>query len=86
MFVTKTNLNKVIKWSTSKYCEFRKEDIINKIMSLKNGDDFSCSTGSYSERGHQQGLSYYIYRRNNKLYIDNWNEIFELIYKEEKNG
>lgn len=86
MFVTKTNLNKIIKWSTSRYCEFRKKDIINKIMSLKNGDDFSCSTGSYSERGHLYGCSYYIYRNNNKLCIDDGNEIWELIYKEIKNG
>lgn len=68
--VSKTNLNKLIKWSSSKYCEYKKNDIINKVLNLKEGEEFSCSTGSYSEKGHQYGWSYVFIRERNSLGID----------------
>ena len=68
-FVTKTNLNKIIKWSSSKYCEYRKEDIVKKVMNMKVGETFNCSTGSYTEN-NSWGYGYKFTRTTGYLVIE----------------
>lgn len=60
----RTNLNKIIKWTSSKYNEYMKEDVIVDIMSRINWCRnilwrYRC--GSYAEGNHNRGsLTYYI--------------------------
>lgn len=74
---TKTNLNKLIRWSSSRYQRPRKKDVIDKIIeALKKGDDcvleFSC--GAYTETADIHGWG-----RDYKLVI--YNGIAKLIVK-----
>lgn len=56
---TKTNLNKIIKWSTSRYNEYKKKDVVNIIYdAIKNKENIELGTGSYTERGGCWGRTY----------------------------
>lgn len=57
----KKGIGSAIKWSSSKYNELKKSDVIMDILSrYKEGKDCRAeySTGSYSPRGHLGGWSY----------------------------
>lgn len=61
---TKTNLSKIIKWTSSKYNEYKKEEVILDMSSKIN----LCSVilwryrcGSYVEGNHNRGKSYILY-------------------------
>lgn len=81
MKVNKTNLNKIIHWSPSKYCEYRKSNIIYKILNLKDGEEFIAHTGSYTEN-NSYGRSYLITRCKDKLRIADEKNILILEYEE----
>lgn len=62
----RTNLNKIIKWTSSKYNEYMKEDVIVDIMSRINWCRnilwrYRC--GSYAEGNHNRGKSYILYSK-----------------------
>lgn len=49
----KTNLNKIIKWSSSIFNEYKKSEVINIILqAIKDGEDTQrhFGTGSFTER------------------------------------
>ena len=49
----KTNLNKIIKWSSSRFNYYKKSEVIKEILSaLSVGDDVEIryGTGAFSER------------------------------------
>lgn len=51
---TKTELNKLIKWSSSRYNDYKKVDVINDILKIiDSGQDAEkeYTTGSYCEKG-----------------------------------
>lgn len=57
----KSSLNKIIKWSSSKWNSIRKKDVVKNIVFLvEKGEDTEVTfeTGSYSERGHLGGWDY----------------------------
>ncbi len=57
----KTNLNKIIKWSTSRFNEYRKGDVIEIILNkIKEGKDYKqrFGTGSFAESGSLAGWEY----------------------------
>lgn len=60
MKATKTNLKKLVDWSSSRYNEYRKSDVIDSMHSiLQSGEGAKTwSTGSYSERGHLGGWTW----------------------------
>ena len=64
LICNKNNLSKIIKWSTSKYNEYSKREVVNEIAELfKRRDEIEhtmrlYTTGSYSEKGHQNGKRY----------------------------
>lgn len=60
----KTNLNKIIKWTSSKYNEYTKDEVITDIQHRMNMNDniiwrYRC--GSYAEGNHNRGKSYILY-------------------------
>ena len=81
MFVTKSNLNKIIRWSPSKYCEYRKSEIVNRVLDLGEGEEFRCSSGSYSENGHLYGINYTFYRNGEYLIFGDGSDFLVLKYK-----
>jgi hypothetical protein len=51
---TKTELNKLIKWSSSRYNNYKKADVVNDILRVvDSGQDTEkeYTTGSYCEKG-----------------------------------
>lgn len=63
----RNNLNKVIKWSSSKYNEYTKSEIIDNILyHIELSDDsvinycsiINYSCGSYAEGNHNRGKHY----------------------------
>ena len=68
-YINKTNLNKIIKWSPSRYCEHKKADIIKKVLSMKCGDKFTCHTGSYTS-SNGWGWGYTFTRTERYLLIE----------------
>lgn len=61
IIATKKELNKVIRWSSSRYNELKKKDVVNQIIFLLEiGEETkrTFGTGSYSERGHLGGWDY----------------------------
>ena len=62
----KTNLNKIIKWTPSKYNEYTKEDVILDIISRINwcrNTLWRYRCGSYAEGNHNRGKSYILYSK-----------------------
>ena len=59
----KTNVNKILTWSTSKWNEWKKseaiEDILKHVKESKHGT-WIYGTGSYSEKGHLGGWKYFL--------------------------
>lgn len=70
MKLNKTNLNKVIKWTSSKFNEWSKSKIIDQILTMKVGEILTASCGSYSEKSWCGGYNYKIVKTINKLIID----------------
>lgn len=56
----KTTLNRIVDWSSSRYCEWRKPDVITRMLAILNAGDglMAFSTGSYSPRGHLGGWTW----------------------------
>lgn len=49
----KTNLNKIIKWSSSRFNEYKKNEVIDRILqAIKKGEDYEqrFGTGAFTER------------------------------------
>lgn len=69
----KTNLNKIIKWSTSRFNEYKKSEVIEYILSdFKKGKDVkkTYGTGSYSESGNLAGWRYVFTIKNKKATLE----------------
>lgn len=49
--LTQTNLNKILKWTSSKFNEYKKQDVVNYCLDLEHDifttKEFTC--GSYIE-------------------------------------
>lgn len=68
----KTNLNKIIKWTSSKYNEYTKDEVIVDIsarINLNANIIWRYRCGSYAEGNHNRGKSYILYNRNGENYI-----------------
>ena len=71
---TKTELNKLIKWSSSRYNDYKKVDVINDILKIiDSGQDAKkeYTTGSFCEKGTNKmtsgsnwGISYILKTEN----------------------
>lgn len=62
----RTNLNKIIKWTSSKYNEYTKEDVILDIISRISwcrNTLWRYRCGSYAEGNHNRGKSYILYSK-----------------------
>ena len=60
MKATKANLKKLVDWSSSRYNEYRKNEVIDEMQRvLKFGRGAKTwTTGSYSKRGHLGGWTW----------------------------
>lgn len=86
----KTNINKILTWSTSKWNEWKKseatEDILNHVKEGKHGT-WEYGTGSYSERGYLGGWKYYLsIHKNGRAFLTSTisKKKYELILKKHK--
>ena len=81
----KATLNKIIKWTSSKFNSFRKSEVIKAIYSIKDGNvmDFEC--GSYGEKSWCGGITWCIERKGCIVYIirdGSENERYAFVLKE----
>jgi hypothetical protein len=60
MKANKTNLRQLIDWSSSRYNEWKKDEVVFKAQKiLQSGEGRAVwTTGSYSERGHLGGWTW----------------------------
>lgn len=77
----KSELNKVIKWTSSKFNIYRKEELINRLLNMEDGEEFEFSCGNYSEGNNNGGYSYTALMFKDKFYLRNntFNTIYEFI-------
>lgn len=73
MKLNKTNLNKIIKWTSSKFNVWTKKEVINMLLNMvyEESMDFAC--GSYGENAWNGGYHYYAEMHRTYLYIQNKN-------------
>ena len=69
MKLNKTNLNKLIKWTSSKFNEYTKNEVIDIVLNLNPFEEFQCRCGSYSEGAYNGGIIYYFKRTLDKLIV-----------------
>lgn len=69
MKLNKTNLNKLIKWTSSKFNEYTKNEIIDKVLRLKPFEEFECRCGSYGQGAWNGGVYYKFYRVEGELIL-----------------
>jgi len=65
----KTNLDKILKWSTSRFNEWKKSEVINNILeAINKGKDVkkTYGTGCYSSSGSCLGWKYVFEIKNGK--------------------
>jgi hypothetical protein len=62
MRITKENVRRTIDWSSSRYCDYKKEEVVCEALKiLRDGcGNGVWTTGSYSERGHLGGWSWHV--------------------------
>lgn len=68
----RTNLNKIIKWTSSKYNEMTKDEAITDILYRTNMNDnlvwrYNC--GSFAEGNHNRGYEYILVCRQGEYFI-----------------
>lgn len=78
MKLNKTNLNKLIKWTSSKFNEYTKDEIINKVFRLKPDETLEVRCGSYGKGAWNGGIDYKFYRTVNKFVV-HMNDIVEVL-------
>lgn len=85
---TKTNLNKIVQWSSSKFNDYRKAEVVGLIFaSIQGGndtiDEYSC--GTYSEATGGRGVGDYklvIYQGVAKLIVnEGWDKEYQRVYE-----
>lgn len=69
MKLNKTNLNKLIKWTSSKFNVYTKDEVIDKVFRLKPMEEFWCRCGSYRENSWNGGIEYHFKRTLDKLIV-----------------
>lgn len=69
MKLNKTNLNKLIKWTSSKFNEYTKDEVIDRVFRLNPNEEFWCRCGSYGEGAYNGGINYYFKRTLDKLIV-----------------
>ena len=80
--LTQTNLNKILKWTSSKFNEYKKQDVVNYCLDLEHDifttKEFNC--GSYSEKSCCGGYHYEIAKGIGTITIidKNQNKIYKL--------
>lgn len=79
---TKKDLKKILKWTSSKFNEYKKNEVIEQI--LKNLDKDNCyeifNVGSYTEK-NGRGTNYIFIKEGNEAYIINEDSYKNYIYK-----
>ena len=80
MKLTRQNLNKYVKWTSSKFNSYKKNEVIDKVLKLRPNETFEISCGSYAEGAYNGGYKYYFHRVTNKLVVmrNNNMEIFSI--------
>lgn len=82
---TISNLDRVIKWTSSKYNSYKKPEVIKDILKkVKINDnlfwEYRC--GSYAEGNHNRGNAYYLMCRIDGDYlvcmVDSYNKVYKL--------
>lgn len=68
---TKTDLNKVISWSTSKWNEYKKKEVIERILYHINSEydliEEEYRTGSYTTSGSLRGWGYKLVKKGDDI-------------------
>ena len=80
---TKRLLKEILKWTSSKYNEYTKEEVINIIFKRlsENSNCFERFTvGTFTEKnGH--GIDYIFIKEGNEAYLINQDNLNNMVYK-----
>lgn len=58
MKLNKTNLNKIIKWTSSKYNVWNKAEVVDRLLNLCDNEIWEFDCGSFAEGAYNGGYSY----------------------------
>ena len=78
--LNKSNLNKIIKWSTSRYNNFKKSDVIELIIKgmnegiLNGREEYLFHSGSYCECSSMSRFSEFAVDFKTKTIIECWTD------------
>lgn len=69
---SKSNLGRIIKWTSSKYNEYKKSEVVQDVINKTEINDnlfWKYSCGSYAEGNHNRGNAYYLMCRRDGNYL-----------------
>lgn len=69
----KRQLNKAIKWTSSRFNVFNKSEVIDEIISMYPGEEKEFSCGAYSEKSYCGGYHYKVCKQLDEIEIYNLN-------------
>ena len=69
----KRQLNKVIKWTSSRFNVLNKSEVIDEIIGMYPGEEKEFSCGAYSEKSYCGGYHYKVYKQLDEIEIYNLN-------------
>lgn len=69
----KRQLNKTIKWTSSRFNVLNKSEVIDEIISMHPGEEKEFSCGAYSEKSWCGGYHYKVYKHLDKIIVANIN-------------
>ena len=78
--LTKNNLNKIIKWSPSRYNNFKKSEVVDLIIKgmnegkLNDQEEYFFHSGSYCECSSMSRQAEYVVNFRNKTIVDCWTD------------
>ena len=69
----KRQLNKAIKWTSSRFNVLNKSEVIDEIIVMHPGEEKEFSCGTYSEKSYCGGYHYKVYKYLDKIIVANIN-------------
>lgn len=79
--ISKSILNKIIKWTSSRFNVYSKSEVIDIILNMKDGETKTFTCGSYGAGAWNGGYTYRVIRNKDLMYIYSHNERSVYMYE-----